>query len=287
MPERVLLIAEIGENHLGHLDLARRMIAEAAQAGADIVKFQSYRAQDVHSEDPEREWFAQVELTDAMHRELLEEAQRNRVEFLSAPFTVERAKFLCEELGLTRIKIASSEMLNLPLLDYVNERLETVFLSTGMSTLEEVRAAVGHLHRVPQLYLLHCVTQYPPSDGEVNLRAIPTLQSEFLDRSVGYSDHTIGVEAAVAAVALGASVIEKHFTLAKTLPGTDHVLSATPEEFAELVRRVRRVERLLGEGVKQPTPAERGIREGVRNRWRAEPSGSRSSELGSTTHSCK
>jgi N,N'-diacetyllegionaminate synthase len=265
--KRVTVIAEIGENHLGQMDLACRMIEEAAKAGADIVKFQSYRGADVRDDDPERDWFSRVELSDASHRELRAYAEKQGIEFLSSPFTVERARLLCENLGLRKVKIASSELLNEPLLDYVNDHADTVFLSTGMATLEEVCLAVARLNRVKTLAILHCVTQYPIEDHEANLLAIPSLAKAFPERLVGYSDHALGIEACVLAVALGARVIEKHFTLAKTLPGTDHVLSVTPDELAELVRQVRRAEVLLGDGNKAPVPRELAIRESVRHRW--------------------
>ena len=271
-PERVTIIAEIGENHLGDLAMARRMIDEAVKAGADIVKFQSYLGADVRPDDPEREWFARVELSDARHQELKAHTETQGAAFLSSPFTVERAHFLCETLGLRQIKIASSEMLNVPLLDYVNRHADAVLLSTGMATLDEVRQAVAHLDR-PQVTILHCITQYPAPDEDANLRAITTLAERFPDHPIGYSDHTLGIEACLAAAALGAAVIEKHFTLAKTLPGTDHVLSASPEEFAELVRRIRRLEVLLGQPVKSPVPREQAIREFVRSRWRKNPEG--------------
>jgi sialic acid synthase SpsE len=264
---RVTVIAEIGENHLGNMDMARRMIEEAAQAGADVVKFQSYRGADVRDDDPEREWFQQVELSDAAHRDLKAHAEGHGVEFLSSPFSLERARFLRETLGLTKIKVASSEMLNLALLDYLNDRAEVVFLSTGMATLDEVRTAVARLARVKTVAILHCVTQYPTEDHEANLRAIGTLAAAFPEHPIGYSDHTLGIDAAVAAVTLGAAVIEKHFTLAKTLPGTDHVVSTTPEELAEMVRRIRRVEVLLGRSEKTPVPREAAIRDAVRGRW--------------------
>ncbi len=267
MTAPTMVIAEIGENHGGDMEIARRMVREAAQAGADIVKFQSYRGADVRPDDPEREWFGQVELDDAMHHELKALAEAQGVEFLSAPFSMERARFLCEGLGLRKIKIASSEMLNLPLLDYLNGRVDTVFLSTGMATLEEVRQAVGRLRDVPGLYVMHCTTQYPCSDENANLRAIETLRQEFPDRGVGYSDHTLGLVAPLAAVSLGATVIEKHFTLDKGLPGTDHVLSVTPDELKKLVGSVRRLESMLGRGVKEPVPDEREIVDFVRSRW--------------------
>ena len=267
MSRRIIIIAEIGENHLGDMERARQMVIEAASAGADIVKFQSYAASDVADNDPEKEWFAKMQLSDEMHVELKGLAESRGVEFLSAPFSLERARFLCEELGLRKIKIASSEMLNFPLLDYVAERAETVFLSTGLADLDEVGRAVDRLARVPSVYLLHCVTAYPAPDEDANLRAIEALRRRFPDHPVGYSDHTLGIVAPVAAAGLGAAVIEKHFTLDKTLPGTDHILSVTPQELREMVLMIRRVEQLLGSGVKRPAARELAVREFVRGRF--------------------
>jgi sialic acid synthase SpsE len=266
-PPRATIIAEIGENHVGDWDRARQMVKEAARAGADVVKFQSYRGRDISDQDPEKKWFHQVELPDAMHFELAALAQENGVEFLSAPFTLERARFLCEEVGLRSIKIASPEMLNRPLLEYVAGRAQRVYLSTGMAELEEIREAANLLRKVPQVVILHCVTQYPLRDSDANLRAIQVLREAFPNHAIGYSDHTIGALAPVIAVALGATVIEKHFTLDKRLPGTDHVLSVTPEELRELVGMIRQAERLLGTALKKPVEAELAIREMVRNRF--------------------
>ena len=270
MTPRTLIIAEIGENHVGDWDRARRMIEEAAAAGADVVKFQSYRGRDVSPEDPEREWFGQVELPDPLHFELRDLARRCGVEFLSTPFTLERARFLCEKVGLTSLKIASSEMLNIPLLDYADRRAKKVYLSTGMSEPGEIREAVGRLSHVEELTVMHCVTQYPLQDEDAHLRAILVLAEMFPSCRIGYSDHTVGSEAPLLAVALGATVIEKHFTLDKSLPGTDHVLSATPEELKRLVASLRRAEKLLGEKKKQPIRQELLIRDQVRQRFRKE-----------------
>jgi N,N'-diacetyllegionaminate synthase len=265
--QHVTVIAEIGENHLGDFERAREMIVRAARAGADIVKFQSYRGADVSPEDEEREWFTQVELTDRAHFELIELARAEGVEFLSAPFTVERARFLVEDLGLRAVKVASSEMLNFGLLDYLDDKIDTAFLSTGLADLGEVQTAVARLANTRDVVVMHCVTQYPLADEDANLRAIRTLADAFPERRVGYSDHTIGLLAPVLAVALGASVIEKHFTLDRSLPGTDHVLSVTPPELEQLVRDIRAAETLLGSSEKQPLPAELAIREFVRGRF--------------------
>ena len=267
---KTLIIAEIGENHIGDWDLARRMVAEAAKAGADVVKFQSYRGEDVLPDDPEKEWFSRVELPDSLHFELKELAQRCGVEFLSTPFTLERARFLCEKVGLTSLKIASSEMLNFPLLDYADRQAKKIYLSTGMASIEEIREAVGHLTHVEELTILHCVTQYPLQEEDAHLKAILVLKELFPRCRIGYSDHTIGSAAAVLAVALGATAIEKHFTLDKSLPGTDHILSATPEELKTMVASIRQAERLLGEKKKGPIPQEFKIRDQVRQRFRKE-----------------
>ena len=265
------IIAEIGENHVGDWDRARQMVVAAAHSGADIVKFQSYRGCDVAGEDPEKEWFHRVELPNELHFELKELAQQNGVEFLSTPFTVERARFLCEELGLAAIKIASSELTHAPLLDYVNRHAQRVYLSTGMATLDEIRQARERLSQVPDRVILHCVTQYPLRDEDANLQAIQLLKEEFPEDRIGYSDHTVGILAPVLAVALGATVLEKHFTLDKSLPGTDHVLSATPEEFSQMVRWIRQAEQLLGEEKKEPVAAEWAIRDLVRGRFPKAP----------------
>jgi len=267
---RTVVIAEIGENHAGDWDRARQMVVAAARAGADIVKFQSYRGIDVAVDDPEKDWFTRVQLPDDLHVELFELARQQGVEFLSSPFTVERARFLHERLGLKSFKIASSELLNWPLLDYMNHLGETVYLSTGMATLEEVKVAVGRLSRVPRVVIMHCVTQYPLRDEDANLRAIQVLQGAFPSHPIGYSDHTIGVLAPLAAVALGCAVVEKHFTMDKSLPGTDHVLSVTPEELREMVHQIRQVEKLLGTARKEPTPGELAIRDLVRSRFSRE-----------------
>lgn len=264
---RALIIAEIGENHIGDMELAKKMILEAAAAGADMVKFQSYLGSDVAEGDPEKDWFSKVQVSDEAHHELKKYAEEHGIEFLSSPFSLERARFLCENLGLKKIKIASSEMLNLALLDYVNKNAEVVYLSTGMATLPEIKRAVKHLNKIKYLYILHCTTQYPTKPEDANLRAIKTLKEAFPDKRIGFSDHTLGIKAALVAIALGAEVIEKHFTLDKSLPGTDHVLSADPKELRELVERVRDVETLLGNPEKKPTEREEDIREFVRHRF--------------------
>ncbi len=222
----VEVIAEIGENHVGDLARAEEMVRRAAAAGADVVKFQSYRGVDVADDDPEKDWFSQVELSDDAHRHLLEVA-----------------------------------------LDYLNERCDTVYISTGLADLDEVRVAVSHLSDVEDVCIMHCVTQYPLADEDANLRAITAMAEAFPERRIGYSDHTIGTMAPILAVACGATAVEKHFTLDRSLPGTDHELSLLPEELEAMVADIRKVEVLLGSPEKRPVPAEVEIREFVRGRF--------------------
>lgn len=264
----MLIIAEIGENHLGNMEIARDLLKKAAESDVDYVKFQSYKPENFRVNDPERKWFRKVFLSDERHFMLKEHATRCGVKFLSSPFSVERARFLCEKLGLKEIKIASGVMQNLPLLDYVNKNVDTVFLSTGMATVTEIKRSVARLNKVRKCYILHCVAQYPCKDKETNLLAIKGLQKEFPDYEIGYSDHTTGYWAAIAAAALGAKVIEKHFTFDKTAKeGTDHILSVDPDELKEMVSGIRRVALMLGKEKKEPTGSERGVINFVRNRF--------------------
>jgi len=267
MNSKALIIAEIGENHAGDWQLARHMIAEAARAGADVVKFQSYLGSEVTDNDPEKEWFTKVQLPDGMHFELKTYAEQCGVEFMTTPFSLGRARFLVEKVKLRKIKVASSEMLNFSILDYLNGRVDWVFLSTGLAALEEVKVAVAHLNDVPHVCLMQCTTQYPCPPEQANLSVIPTFKKTFPHLQIGYSDHTIGTLAATLARAVGAEVIEKHFTTDKSLPGTDHVLSADPAEMTQLVRDIRAAELLLGDAEKRPTSAEQRIKEMVRSRF--------------------
>ncbi len=266
--KRPIVIAEIGENFIGDLDIARRLIEQAAAAGADFAKFQSYRPETFDKSDPEYDWFCKVSLSDDDHRMLAAHAQKHGIAFMSSPFSLERARFLCEGMGCKEIKIASGMMMNFPLLDYVNEHAQTVFLSTGMATIEEIREALAHLSKVPKVYILHCVTQYPCADADANLSAINTLQRTFPEHEIGYSDHTEGVLAPVIAHAMGARVIEKHFTFDKNATeGTDHILSALPEELGQMITDMRRVEQMYGSGEKAPRKSEQAIIDFVRNRF--------------------
>lgn len=264
----VIIIAEIGENHIGNIDIAKGLIKKAAAAGADYVKFQSYKPENFRIDDPEYNWFKKVFLSDEAHFMLKEYAEKCGIKFLSSPFSLERARFLCEKLGLKEIKIASGMMLIFPILDYINQHSDTVFLSTGMATIPEIKMALSHLDKIKKCCILHCVTQYPCRYEEANLLAIKALQSEFPGFEIGYSDHTIDYLASLVAVSLGAKVIEKHFTFnKKTQEGTDHVLSVDPEELKDMIKYIRQTEIILGEPKKEPTSSERKIKDFIRTRF--------------------
>ena len=270
MARKTTIIAEIGENHLGNMDMAKAMIVAAADYGADIAKFQSYRGDDTASDDPEREFFKQVELSDEIHFELRDLAREKGIRFMSSPFNVNRAKFLIEKLGLDEIKVASGKMHNSKFLDYINSRhdtVKTVYLSTGMSTIDLIRDSVSRLQDINRVVVLHCVAFYPLDDEEANLRAITTLRSEFPDYEIGYSDHTCGIDACVAAVALGATVLEKHFTFNTLMPGTDHLGAMTPQDLGVLAKWVERIEPMLGSGEKAPSEKEKKIMHLMRDRF--------------------
>ncbi len=269
--QRCFIIAEAGVNHNGRVELAKRLIDAAAAAGADAVKFQTFKAERLVSPvAPKAEYqrkateaiesqlamIRRLELPPATFPELQAQAQAQRLLFLSTPFDEDSADLL-EGVGVPAFKIGSGELTNLPLLSHVARKAKPIILSTGMSDLGEVNAAVQAIHESgnDQLVLLHCVSSYPANAAEANLRAMQTMADAF-HVPVGYSDHTAGIEVALAAVALGACVIEKHLTLDRSLPGPDHQVSAEPQEFSALVRGIRAVEAALGDGQKRPTAGE-------------------------------
>jgi len=269
------VIAEAGVNHNGDLELARRLVDVAAEAGADAVKFQTFRAdrlvsptapkasyqrQTTDAGESQLEMLQRLELSPAAHRELVAHCRQRHVTFLSTPFDEESAALL-DSLDVPAFKIGSGEVTNHPFLEYIARKGRPIILSTGMSYLGEVDEAVRVLRHAgcEQLILLHCVSNYPASPADANLRAMQTMAVAF-DLPIGYSDHTPGIEVALAAVALGACVIEKHFTLDRNLPGPDHRASLEPDELRALIAGVRVVERALGDGVKRPFPAEADTR---------------------------
>lgn len=270
---KTLIIAEAGVNHNGDLALARELIDIAAEAGADVVKFQTFTADSLvtaaaakaayqlTSTDAGQSQHAMIkklELTRAMHETLIAHCEARGIEFFSTGFDIESVDMLYQ-LGLVRLKVPSGEITNLPYLRHVAGYGLPVILSTGMATIEEVRAALEILRDAgaPRdgVTVLHCTTEYPaPMDG-VNLRAMLTLR-DALGVPIGYSDHTVGTEVAIAAVALGAEIIEKHFTIDRSLPGPDHPASLEPAELQSMVAAIRNVERAMGDGVKRPTAGE-------------------------------
>lgn len=273
---KIYIIAEAGVNHNGKLDLALQLVEEAAKAGADAVKFQTFKAEklvSIHAPKAEYqkksgvqgenqlEMLKKLELGPAEHKAAMTRCRELGIEFLSTPFDPESMKML-RGLGISTFKIGSGEITNLPYLRAIAAYNMPTILSTGMSTLAEVKASVKALTDAglspDKLTLLHCNTQYPTPDHDVNLKAMLTLSEHFpaID-GVGYSDHSEGLEACFAAAALGATVLEKHFTLSRNLPGPDHQSSLEPDELRQLVAGVRRIEAMLGSGLKEPSESER------------------------------
>ena len=268
----VLIIAEAGVNHNGNLDLALKMVDEAKRAGADIVKFQTAIPEKVISKYADKAEYqkkttgneeSQLEMCKRIHLKLSDYdiikkyCEEVGIEFLSTPFDLESIDYL-EKLGMRLWKIPSGEITNLPYLIKIAKTCRPVIMSTGMAELNEVEEAVNVLKEngAGEITLLHCTTEYPAPFESVNLRAMNTLREKF-ETEVGYSDHTVGFEAAVAAAVLGASVIEKHFTLNHNMEGPDHKASLEPEEFEVMVNNIRMIEKALGDGVKQPAEAEK------------------------------
>lgn len=265
--DMAIVIAEAGENHCGDWGMARELIRVAARAGADYVKFQLYDADAVAADDPERDWFFRVQLPNRLWKDLAAFALHEGIHPLCTPWNVEKAKII-HEVTPEAIKIASFHITDEALLRYVNQHVETVFMSTGMADMSEIERAVAWLGDVKHLYVLHCVSEYPLPPAHANLRVMDTLRARFGHRAkIGYSDHTIGIVAPVAAVAMGAEVIEKHITLDKGLPGTDHILSADPDELAEMVKQIRVVETLRGTPQKELMPDEAKIQTFMRKRF--------------------
>lgn len=265
------IIAEAGVNHNGDLKTAIRMIDVAAEAGVDAVKFQTYTAEDLvtkqapkaeyqraatDSTESQLEMLKRTELSPEDFLELNRHCCDRGIFFLSSPFD-EKSADLLEELGVPAYKIPSGEITNWRLLEHIAKKGKTVILSTGMSYLSEVDDAVRIIKEAgcEQIILLHCVSLYPTDPTDVNLRAMHTLETAF-QLTAGFSDHTLGIEVAIAAVALGASVIEKHFTLDRNLPGPDHRASLEPSELKALVTGIRKVEAAFGHDRKEPMQSE-------------------------------
>jgi len=267
----VLVIAEAGVNHNGDLGLAEELVKVASATGADLVKFQTFSADQLvtrqaplagyqagSGESDHYEMIQRLELTRADHEYLVAACEQQGIGFFSTAFDAESVTMLAE-LGQRRFKVPSGEIDNLPLLSHIGSYGYEVIISTGMAEMEEIGQAILVLEKAGTdrslITVLQCTTAYPADFAEANLRAMLTIGQEFKTR-IGYSDHTPGIEASVAAVALGATVIEKHLTLDRSLPGPDHNASLEPEEFENLVRSIRNVELALGDGQKSVTNGE-------------------------------
>ncbi len=268
---RAYIIAEAGVNHNGSLDLARKLVLAAKKAGADAVKFQTFKAERVAQANAPKadyqlrntdrgesqiEMLRKLELPDSAHAELIALCREVGIEFLSTPYNEEDIDFL-HGLGVRAFKLASIHCVEPHILRYAARTGRHLIVSTGMATLAEVGAAVAAMRGVghEDFTLLQCTTNYPSAVADANLRVIPLLRAEF-GCSVGYSDHTQSDVSSIAAVALGATMIEKHFTLDNSMPGPDHTSATEPAEFAALVEKIRATESALGSGVKEPCAAE-------------------------------
>ncbi len=273
------IIAEAGVNHNGKVEMAKDLVDVAKEAGADAVKFQTFKAEKVTSkaapkakyqqkttevEKSQYEMLKEVQLSEEEHIELLGYCKRKNILFMSTPHAMESIDLL-NRLNLPVFKVSSSDLTNLPFLERMASKNKPIILSTGMANLCEVEEAVNTIHSSGEadLILLHCVTNYPADPEDCNLRAMETLKTAF-DVPVGFSDHTLGTAVPVAAVALGACVIEKHFTINKSLPGPDHEASLSPKELERMVKEIRSVKRAMGDGVKKPVDTEKEIKEVTR-----------------------
>lgn len=274
MTKRTLIIAEAGVNHNGDMTIARALVDAAAASGVDYVKFQTFKASNLVSKSAQKAEYQKkniadgdnsqfnmlkkLELSPENHFELIEHCKKQRVAFFSTAFDLDSVDFLAS-LNMPLWKVPSGEITNFPYLRAIGRTKKPVILSTGMANLEEIEQAIGVLTRfgTPRnaVTLLHCTTEYPAPKDEINLSAMQTMRNKF-SLPVGYSDHTQGLEIPVAAVALGAVVIEKHFTLDRSMVGPDHAASLEPHELKQMVDQIRNVEMALGNGIKEPAKSE-------------------------------
>ena len=260
---RIFIIAEIGVNHNGNLELAKKMIKSASECGVDAVKFQTFKSEDLVTENAETAGYQEkntnensqlkmlkkLELTFDDFKQLKDYASKCNVIFISSPFDVNSVDLL-ETLDVPLYKLGSGELNNFELIDYVQKTNKPIIISTGMATLGEIKETYDFIENKNNLIILHCITGYPTSFKEANLNFIKTLQKEF-DVPIGFSDHSPGIELPIAAVALGACVVEKHFTLDKNLEGPDHKASLNPKEFKAMVDAIRNVEVAMGDGIRK------------------------------------
>jgi len=275
MKNKVLIIAEAGVNHNGSYENAKKLILAGSEAGVDYVKFQTFKTSKLVSKDAEKaeyqrrntkdeitsqfEMLKKLEMPEYWHHDLINYAETLGVKFLSSGFDEESIDFL-DSINIDLFKIPSGEITNKPFLEHIAKKKKPIIISTGMANLEEVRAAIEVLQnngtQKKSITILHCNTEYPTPMAEVNLKAMLFLKDKF-GVNFGYSDHTLGIEVPIAAVALGAKVIEKHFTLDKRMEGPDHIASLDPLELKQMVKSIRNVEKALsGSGIKEPSDSE-------------------------------
>ncbi|MBL4652673.1 MAG: N-acetylneuraminate synthase [Flavobacteriales bacterium] len=274
MPNKVIIIAEAGVNHNGSIELAKDLIDVAAQSGADYVKFQTFKAEKLVSRSAnladyqknnlkqtnqtQFEMLSKLELNESAHHELIAYCKKQGVKFLSTGFDIGSLEML-NLLGIDIFKVPSGEITNLPYIEKLISFRKPIILSTGMCTLQEVRNTFRIITEsgvsVDQITILHCNTEYPTPFKDVNLKAMSSIQKEF-GVQVGYSDHTLGIEVPIAAVAMGAVCIEKHFTLDRSMDGPDHKASLEPDELKSMVCAIRNIEQALGDGIKRPSESE-------------------------------
>ena len=270
----VLIIAEAGVNHNGDISMAKKLIDIAKDAGADYVKFQTFNSSKLASSIAQKatyqisendstqgnqlEMLQKLELNKDQHIELIQYCNKKGIRFLSTAFDMESIDLLVE-LGIEIFKIPSGEITNLPYLKKIGRLKKDIILSTGMSTIDEISDAINILvnsgTKLKNITVLHCTSDYPTKMEDVNLRAMLNIQKQF-DVKIGYSDHTLGIEVSIAAVALGARIIEKHFTLDRMLPGPDHKASLEPDELRSMISSIRNIESAMGSELKQPTETE-------------------------------
>jgi N,N'-diacetyllegionaminate synthase len=281
---KVFIVAEAGVNHNGSLEICKKLIDVSVKAGADAVKFQTFKAaklvttnagkaryqiENTGTSESQIEMLRNLELSPNAHKDLFAYCRQKNIMFLSTPFDEESADML-DALGMEIFKISSGEITNKPLIQHIAAKKKPIILSTGMSYLGEVENAISWIDEIwntmdkkPQLSVLHCVSSYPARIEDVNLRAIKTMKMAF-GLPVGYSDHTMGTEITMAAVATGSKVIEKHFTLDRDMEGPDHKASLEPEELEAMVAAIRNVEGAMGDGIKKPTKSENDLKTFVR-----------------------
>ena len=271
---KTFIIAEAGVNHNGSLELAKKMIDAAVEVGSDAVKFQTFKAEKVVSRfaqkaeyqkktttvgESQLEMIKKLELDAAAHRTLMAYCKKKNIQFISTPFDLESINLL-NELGLDIFKIPSGEIASLSYLRKIGTLKKEIILSTGMADLGEIEDALDVLTgagtKLKDITALHCNTEYPTPFEDVNLKAMLTIKAAFPGLNIGYSDHTLGIEVPIAAVAMGAVIIEKHFTLDRNMEGPDHRASLEPDELKAMVRSIRNIEKALGSGIKKPSPSE-------------------------------